>query len=72
MLLVPSVEVTKGEPRPLGPDHIPSEDDGRRIGGSNAESSEQFCRFGAESNIGALLSSIGGRRLYDFVDGNMR
>lgn len=58
VLLVPSVEVTKGEPHAF-PGTLPAAVDGRWAGRSNAESREgEFAT--AKSNIRALVSPIRG------------
>src|ERR1700746_1516409 len=73
MLLVLSVDVTKGElhPSPPAPVHTPSKDEGRWIGCSNFES-RKFVLAGATSDIRALVSLICSRCLGDRVIANMQ
>ena len=71
MLLVPSVEVTKGEPQPPFPVHTPPQM--TMAGGLAAvmRKAGEVVAVGAESDIGALFGPIGDSCLEDSAAGNL-
>ena len=70
MLLVPSVEVTKGEPRPFWLTLHPLV----MVGGLVAvmRKAVRVLLFGAKNDIRARGGPVGGRRLNDSTAANMR